>query len=169
MILPLNIITLTLIKSLAITCLSVMFWLLVLLGYTSRKIVSFKNKILKKWSTKFFPSLIECIVPLQAMAVAGMSADGRHRSIDHPKVLRTPPDSPARVRASYPTPGWSEKLNWLTANCHSSYPLLCDRCEERLPKLGASVLQKGWSHERGTTIPQRFCWTCKVSWNYMMH
>jgi hypothetical protein len=40
----------------------------------------------------------------QAMAVAGMAPDGRHRSIDHPKVLRTPPDSPHRVRASYHTP-----------------------------------------------------------------
>lgn len=39
----------------------------------------------------------------KAMAVAGMGSDGRHRSIDHPKVLRTPPDSPHRVRASYHT------------------------------------------------------------------
>lgn len=39
------------------------------------------------------------------MAVAGMTSDGRHRSIDHPKVLRTPPGSPGRVRASYHTPG----------------------------------------------------------------
>ncbi|ELT95848.1 hypothetical protein CAPTEDRAFT_206641, partial [Capitella teleta] len=41
---------------------------------------------------------------VRAMAVAGMSSDGRHRSIDHPRVLRTPPDSPHRVRASYHTP-----------------------------------------------------------------
>ncbi|KAK2156437.1 hypothetical protein LSH36_213g02000 [Paralvinella palmiformis] len=40
----------------------------------------------------------------EAMAVAGMTSDGRHRSIDHPKVLRTPPGSPGRVRASYHTP-----------------------------------------------------------------
>ena len=39
------------------------------------------------------------------MAVAGLSPKGSHRSVGHPKVLRTPPDSPDRVRASYPTPG----------------------------------------------------------------
>lgn len=45
------------------------------------------------------------LIYLQAMAVAGMTAEGKHRSIDHPKVLRTPPESPRRVRASYHTPG----------------------------------------------------------------
>ena len=45
------------------------------------------------------------VLLFQAMAVAGMTSDGRHRSIDHPKVLRTPPGSPGRVRASYHTPG----------------------------------------------------------------
>ncbi|XP_074644176.1 muscle calcium channel subunit alpha-1-like [Tubulanus polymorphus] len=40
----------------------------------------------------------------QAMAVAGMDSEGKHRSIDHPKVLRTPPSSPGRCRASYHTP-----------------------------------------------------------------
>ena len=39
------------------------------------------------------------------MAVAGMTSEGRHRNVDHPKVLRTPPESPRRVRASYHTPG----------------------------------------------------------------
>ena len=47
--------------------------------------------------------ILTCVYWLQAMAVAGMGPDGRHRSIDHPKVLRTPPDSPHRVRASYHT------------------------------------------------------------------
>lgn len=42
--------------------------------------------------------------PDRAMAVAGMTPDGKHRSMDHPKVLRTPPESPRRVRASYHTP-----------------------------------------------------------------
>ena len=50
-------------------------------------------------------SLTVTFIILQAMAVAGMTSDGRHRSIDHPKVLRTPPGSPGRVRASYHTPG----------------------------------------------------------------
>ena len=42
---------------------------------------------------------------LQVMAVAGINANGRHRSVDFPHMLRTPPDSTHRVRASYHTPG----------------------------------------------------------------
>ena len=37
--------------------------------------------------------------------MAGINANGRHRSVDFPQVLRTPPDSTHRVRASYHTPG----------------------------------------------------------------
>jgi len=51
---------------------------------------------------------------MQAMAVAGMNPQGRHRSIDHPRILRTPPGPPHRVRSSYHTPGILEyKLTYL--------------------------------------------------------
>ncbi|XP_070559615.1 voltage-dependent L-type calcium channel subunit alpha-1D-like isoform X5 [Ptychodera flava] len=40
----------------------------------------------------------------QAMAVAGMTPEGRARRGSPPRVWRTPPSSPKRVRASYHTP-----------------------------------------------------------------
>lgn len=55
------------------------------------------------WSVFFHSSCSNLI--FQALAVAGINSHGRHRSIDYPGVLRTPPDSSNRVRASYHTPG----------------------------------------------------------------
>lgn len=57
-----------------------------------------ENPLMRKIATPLM------LAQSQAMAVAGMTHDGHHRSIDHPKVLRTPPESPRRVRASYYTP-----------------------------------------------------------------
>ncbi|XP_064631937.1 muscle calcium channel subunit alpha-1-like isoform X8 [Lineus longissimus] len=75
----------------------------------NRRTPSIKLACIGKQNSDENPLMRKIAQPLklaqtQAMAVAGMTADGKHRSVDHPRVLRTPPDSPRRVRASYHTP-----------------------------------------------------------------